>query len=998
MSKVGYLKYGIIMSVAFVVSVIYNACGGPVAFDASPEAKERFANNDNSSSEEQSIAEPRIVINNDATYTMDLQVNLSLRPDGPADEMLISNDSDCLSGDWETFQENKSWSLAQSNREVSVYAKYRTLEGEETACVQDSIIHDNISPLVEFTQRPATLWVNEQNLNIAYNVTDEGSGVAATECKKNELETYKACGQVISYFSMAENKDYMVMVRARDHAGNMSEPKQVNWRPDRTPPSVIINTAPAAITADLTPNFAFSGQDDGSGVKSFQCLLDNQTAYSACLSSFELSNLADGTHSLSVRAIDGVGLISQPVMHTWVQDTSAPTIQFTSTPKSVTNSADADFAFAGINSSQGIVSYRCSIDGGSFASCSSPHSLSSLADGRHNFSVIGTDGAGNNSSAITYGWLIDTQAPSLSIVESPDKETANQMARFAFSAQDNMGGSGVERIECGLDGGSFVTCVEVMDFSDLSPGSHSMRARSIDRAGNVSAVASYSWMIDIQGPTVSITNKPPAVTPMADATFAFVASDGAGSGVASIQCRVDGADFQDCSSPSTFNDLSNGQHSFSVRAIDNVGNMSSVSSYSWHVDLEGPNVAFVMQPSDTVFIGTDAVIRFTADDGAGSGVSRFECQLNGVSQSCAGDQEIRIPATSVAEFEFIVIAFDQVGNSSQISTRWSTTFEVIPHIAMLEVSDDRPVDILFVIDDSGSMDFERSSLASRFSGFLNKVDGLDWQIGVITTNVYNNQANKQGRFVKFQAESFGLSGVYILDSSMDAGTAQSIFGQTVQAIPSGSGSGAEMGIWASKLAIDRALDSSGSTVNEPNRQFFRDGADLAIVVLSDEDENSNGTSVKMQPADFVQYVSSSFGQKNFTWHSIIVRPGDNNCRLDNQGGAPQYYGVKYDELSRLTGFGQAGGAIIGSVCERDYTTQLADIGQSVKDMQKTISLECAPVDEDGDGQVEISVRFAELGSSSFQAYSGSFQLQGLKLVFDDLLPPGDYRVNYSCVK
>ena len=128
------------------------------------------------------------------------------------------------------------------------------------------------------------------------------------------------------------------------------------------------------------------------------------------------------------------------------------------------------------------------------------------------------------------------------------------------------------------------------------------------------------------------------------------------------------------------------------------------------------------------------------------------------------------------------------------------------------------------------------------------------------------------------------------------------------------------------------------------------------------------------------------------WHSIIYRPGDLNCK--NNGGANE--GHSYDELSRLTGFGEVGGAIIGDVCNSNYTNQLQDIGQSVKDLQNSIKLDCSPFDSNGDRTPDVTVESRADVSETYQLYNADRQFQGDRIIFTELLPPGDYKVDYKC--
>jgi hypothetical protein len=69
-------------------------------------------------------------------------------------------------------------------------------------------------------------------------------------------------------------------------------------------------------------------------------------------------------------------------------------------------------------------------------------------------------------------------------------------------------------------------------------------------------------------PETTIVSGPPAVTSVAAPAFTFTASVPA----ATFQCRLDGADFTACASPYTAPALSDGPHTFAVRALDAAGN------------------------------------------------------------------------------------------------------------------------------------------------------------------------------------------------------------------------------------------------------------------------------------------------------------------------------------------------------------------------------------------------------------------------------------------
>ncbi len=52
----------------------------------------------------------------------------------------------------------------------------------------------------------------------------------------------------------------------------------------------------------------------------------------------------------------------------------------------------------------------------------------------------------------------------------------------------------------------------------------------------------------------------------------------------------------------------------------------------------------------------------------------------------------------------------------------------------ISVSAQSEVDILFVVDNSGSMSEEQQGIGNKISGFLSRINNLDWQIAVTTTD------------------------------------------------------------------------------------------------------------------------------------------------------------------------------------------------------------------------------------------------------------------------
>jgi len=171
----------------------------------------------------------------------------------------------------------------------------------------------------------------------------------------------------------------------------------ITYVEDSAPPQAIIDSGPSGPTANRTPTFAFHATDafPPGDVIAFACSIDTGTAnFGGCSgggTDTPSAPLADGAYTFRVRAIDAVGNASVATRDFSVK-TTPPETTITKGPKK-TKKRRPKFKFA---ASEPGATFRCQLDRGKFAPCSSPFRPPKLGFGKHVLKVIAVDSLGNS--------------------------------------------------------------------------------------------------------------------------------------------------------------------------------------------------------------------------------------------------------------------------------------------------------------------------------------------------------------------------------------------------------------------------------------------------------------------------------------------------------------------------------------------------------------------------------------------------------------------------
>jgi hypothetical protein len=451
-------------------------------------------------------------------------------------------------------------------------------------------------------------------------------------------------GYAITWSGQPADGTYQVAARVVDTAGNTLDSAKRTVTIDNTAPNTTITSQPANPTNQTGATFAFSANEPGS---TFECRLDG-ASFGACTSPRSYTGLAAGSHTFEARATDSVGNTdATPASFTWTIDLSPPDTTITAAPTDPTSSTAPIFSFT---SSETGSTFQCSLDGGSFGSCTSPKAYSGVTAGAHTFQVRATDPAGNtDATPAAHTWTVDTAAPDTTITSEPANPTNSTSASFDFTSSE--AGS---TFQCSLDGGAFGSCTSPKAYSGVTPGAHTFQVRATDPAGNVDPTpAARTWTVDLTPPETSVSG-PASPTNQTSATFAFSSTE-TGS---TFECRLDGVAFAPCTSPRTYGGLASGAHTFEVRAADAAGNIDQTpASHGWTIDTAPPETSIDAAPADPTS-QTSATFAFSATEAG----STFECRLDGASFApCSSPKSYAGLATGVHTFD--VRALDPAGNT-----------------------------------------------------------------------------------------------------------------------------------------------------------------------------------------------------------------------------------------------------------------------------------------------------------------------------------------------
>ena len=252
---------------------------------------------------------------------------------------------------------------------------------------------DTVPPTVTITSQPPAL----SNNNVATVTFTTGGAPTSTQCQV-DAGALASCTSPFTSAAIADGS-HTITVRVTDAAGNNAT-AGASFTIDTVPPTVTINTQPAALSSDNTPTVTFTA---AGAPTTIQCQVD-AGAFVSCASPFTSSALADGGHTITVKVTDAATNSASATTAAFTIDTVPPTVAITSPPATLSNDNTPTVAFTTGGAPTAI---ECQVDAGAFVSCASPFTSSALADGGHTITVKVTDAATNSASATTANFTVN---------------------------------------------------------------------------------------------------------------------------------------------------------------------------------------------------------------------------------------------------------------------------------------------------------------------------------------------------------------------------------------------------------------------------------------------------------------------------------------------------------------------------------------------------------------------------------------------------------------
>lgn len=393
-------------------------------------------------------------------------------------------------------------------------------------------------------------------------------------------------------------------------------------------------------TSETTVSVAFDSDTPGA---SFECRADREEIWAACVSPVVRTGLAEGEHSLAVRAVAGGVADAEPAIAAFSVDRTAPEPAL-SGPAAGAVVRPGEVYYGGTCSQRpgDAVRYTLRIWSGETTAGTPQVSRTEpcdpyfdwytrLTEGRYTIVVEQADDVGNVGSTAPRVFTVRFETPIVRL-QAPSTGSALSLRRPTFSGRVSGAGSGpvtvhvreqgaapsaadVLTLTAAVDesGGPYVAHpFSVTSAADLPEGGYEARAERSSGAGVVGSSGAINFVVDVTAPAVTVTS--PADGASTNADPVVVSGTGESGGEIALTAAGPGGTSRERTAAVTSSTwrvslpgLEQGDHVITVRQTDAAGNVGTSASRTIHVDRNPPGPDPAPAPAPTPVPAAPAV-------------------------------------------------------------------------------------------------------------------------------------------------------------------------------------------------------------------------------------------------------------------------------------------------------------------------------------------------------------------------------------------------------
>nr|BFD59306.1 hypothetical protein CKG001_14130 [Bdellovibrio sp. CKG001] len=438
-------------------------------------------------------------------------------------EMLLSANATCSAGTWIAYNAAAPWTLLSPNATNTVYVKFKDAHDNETACLSDDILHDNIAPTLAFTLPASGALVHSGNVTTftvtgtcsedARSITFSGPAAfsATTTCAGSSFSA------ILDLTSLPQGS-FQLGASLSDAAGNSQTATSPTYLKDTNGPtgSLSIN-AGALTTNDLSVTLGLTGTDADEMyiTNSPGCSAGGSWEAFATSKSWTLPT-ADALNTVYVKYKDGAGNTSSCYSDDITHISTVPSLSLASpVDGSYVNLANVSaFVISGACSEEGRpVNISVTGQSATSASCTGGAwtktlDLSSSPQGALTFTLSHTRTNGAAAPEVNKVFSKDTLVPTVDsfVINNNDPYTNSLSATLSSATTDGVQMYVTNAAMC-LSGGSWETFAASKSWTlPTANDTNTVYFKVRDTAGNESDCAFDSIIHDSVIPTVSLTS------------------------------------------------------------------------------------------------------------------------------------------------------------------------------------------------------------------------------------------------------------------------------------------------------------------------------------------------------------------------------------------------------------------------------------------------------------------------------------------------------------